>query len=245
LFVTHLAQAACPDPRIDLWVEVDYVHDGDSVRLADGRPLRLIGIDTPELARDGRPDQPLAREARDRLRDLLRANGMRLGLHFDAERVDRYGRLLAHAYLTDGRSVTATLLAEGLATQLVVPPNDAWWTCNREAEVEARTARRGLWALPGWTAREAVHLDPDSGALVLVRGRVTAVQTRRSGTRVVLEGGLVAWVPRVAVVQFDPLESLVDRRVEVRGRLRRYREEWQITVRHPFALTRVSVQTPN
>ncbi len=230
-------------PRVDQWVEVDYVHDGDSVRLADGRPLRLVGIDTPELARDGRPDQPLAREARARLHDLLHASGMRLGLYFDVEREDRYGRLLAHAYLPDGRSVAAELLSEGLATQLVVPPNDASWTCHRAAERTARMARRGLWALPGWTARDATKLDPGERDLLLIQGRVMAVEPRRPGVRVVFHGGLVAWVPRDALGRFDPLGNLVDRRVEVRGRLRHYRGEVQITVRHPFALTRIGADT--
>jgi endonuclease YncB( thermonuclease family) len=144
---------------------VDHVHDGDSVRLADGRALRLIGIDTPELARDGRPDEPLARAARDRLRELLRDSGMRLELRFDREREDHYGRLLAHAYLPDGRSIAAELLAEGLATQLVVPPNEASWTCFRQAERVARRARLGLWALPGYQ----VGLE---GELVEARGRL-------------------------------------------------------------------------
>jgi endonuclease YncB( thermonuclease family) len=139
---------------------VDHVHDGDSVRLADGRALRLIGIDTPELARDGRPDEPLARAARDRLRELLRDSGMRLELRFDREREDHYGRLLAHAYLPDGRSIAAELLAEGLATQLVVPPNEASWTCFRQAERVARRARLGLWALPGYQVMASQGLDP-------------------------------------------------------------------------------------
>ncbi len=218
---------------------MDYVHDGDSVRLADGQALRLVGMDTPELARDGRPDEPLARDARDRLRELLRGAGMRLGLHFDDERADRYGRLLAHAYLPDGRSVAAVLLEEGLATQLVVPPNVASWTCFRTAEREARTARRGVWALPGWAVRESAGLDPATRGLALVGGRVDEVEPRRSGVRVVLNGGLVAWVPRDALARFGDLHELLGRRVEVRGRLRAYRDEQQITVRHPFALTAI------
>ena len=244
LLATQLAHATCPTPRIDLWVEVDYVHDGDTVRLADGRPLRLVGIDTPELARDGRPDEPLARAARDRLRELVRGAGMRLGLHHDHERQDRYGRLLAHAYLPDGRSVAAVLLAEGLATQLVVPPNDRSWTCLRTAEREARALHRGVWALSGWSVRQSTDLDPATRGLAMVRGRVLAVEPRRSGVRVVLDGGLVAWVPRDALPRFGDLGSLLGKRVELRGRLRAYRDELQITVRHPFALAEVELDAP-
>lgn len=215
---------------------MDHVHDGDSVRLADGRALRLIGIDTPELARDGRPDEPLARAARDRLRELLRDSGMRLELRFDREREDHYGRLLAHAYLPDGRSIAAELLAEGLATQLVVPPNEASWTCFRQAERVARRARLGLWALPGYQVMASQGLDPTRRGFALVRGRVTALEPRRSGVRVVLDGGFVAWVPRAALAAFSDIEGLEGELVEARGRLRGYQDELQVTVRHPFAL---------
>ena len=34
---------------------VDYIHDGDTLRLRDGRRVRLIGINTPELTRDNKP----------------------------------------------------------------------------------------------------------------------------------------------------------------------------------------------
>ncbi len=236
LFVAQVAHSSCPATRIHARADVDYVHDGDTVRLADGRSLRIVGIDTPELARDGRPDEPLARAARDRVRELLRASAMRLSLRYDAEAKDRYGRTLAHAYLPDGRSVGAMLLAEGLATLLVVPPNDADWSCYRDAERRARAGSLGLWALPGYRVLEATEIDPARRGVVVLHGRVRAVEPKRPGVRVVLDGGLVAWVPRDALGHFDDLDGLVGKRVEVRGRLRRYREELQVTVRHPAAL---------
>src|SRR3569623_1784992 len=58
------AAAECGVDRVDAEVTVDRVYDGDTVRLNDGRHLRLIGLDTPELGRDGAADQPLAAGAR-------------------------------------------------------------------------------------------------------------------------------------------------------------------------------------
>ena len=40
-------------------VEVARVVDGDTVRLRDGRSVRLIGINAPELAHNGRTTEPL------------------------------------------------------------------------------------------------------------------------------------------------------------------------------------------
>ncbi|WP_132530889.1 thermonuclease family protein [Pseudomonas aeruginosa] len=41
-------------------VEVARVVDGDTVRLRDGRSVRLIGINAPELAHNGRTTEPFA-----------------------------------------------------------------------------------------------------------------------------------------------------------------------------------------
>lgn len=243
--VSAQVAAACPADRVDLRAAVDYVHDGDTLRLADGRALRLIGLDTPELARDGRRAEPLAGTARDRLRALLRAAGMRLDLRYDTEREDRYGRTLAHAYLPDGRNLTALLLEEGLASTLVVPPNVRWWACYREAERRARAAGRGLWALPGHRVHEAATLDPARRDFVLVRGRVHAQQPRRSGVRLLLDGGLVVWIGRADLAYFPAPERLVGQRVEVRGMLRQRGDERQIRVRHPAALARVDAGVPD
>lgn len=44
---------ACPADRVDRAVTVERVRDGDTVRLDGGDELRLVGIDTPEIGRDG------------------------------------------------------------------------------------------------------------------------------------------------------------------------------------------------
>ena len=52
-------------------VKVRQVIDGDTLILADETRLRLIGLDAPELGREGRPDKPWARTARQRLASLV------------------------------------------------------------------------------------------------------------------------------------------------------------------------------
>ena len=72
-------------------------YDGDTLRLADDRRVRLLGIDTPEMNyRKGTP-QPLAQRALQRTQSLLPKGGP-VRLARDRQAQDRYGRLLAHAY---------------------------------------------------------------------------------------------------------------------------------------------------
>ena len=87
------------------------VYDGDTCRLADGRTLRLAGVDAPETAHDGRPAQYYAQQAKAALEGLVR--GVPLRFVGVGSSQDRYGRLLGDLILPDGRSVTETLLSRG------------------------------------------------------------------------------------------------------------------------------------
>ncbi|MHB8822818.1 MAG: thermonuclease family protein, partial [Pseudomonadaceae bacterium] len=57
-------QAFCPAPERLPQFAVAQVIDGDTLRLTDGRSVRLIGLNTPELGRKGRAAEPLADAAR-------------------------------------------------------------------------------------------------------------------------------------------------------------------------------------
>ena len=80
---------------------VTRVVDGDTIEVRlDGRieKIRLIGIDTPESVKPGTPVECYAKAASAQTDRLL--EGRRVRLEFDAERRDRYGRLLAYVYVT-------------------------------------------------------------------------------------------------------------------------------------------------
>jgi len=109
------------------------VLDGDTLRLPDGRRVRLPAVDAPELGR------PFAAEARDfSAAQLAAAADVRLA-DADPPR-DRYGRLLADV-LVDGASLSEALLAHGLAT---LYDSDA--PALRRLQAEAVAARAGMHA---------------------------------------------------------------------------------------------------
>ncbi|RYG58157.1 MAG: thermonuclease family protein, partial [Alphaproteobacteria bacterium] len=47
------------------------VYDGDTLQLADGTKVRLLDINTPELDHKGGKSEPYAREAAEKLRQLV------------------------------------------------------------------------------------------------------------------------------------------------------------------------------
>lgn len=125
--------------------------DGDTVELSDGRLVRYIGIDTPEVRRrrgdqwvlDPEPFAEAAREA-----NAAWVQGKRVSLEYDAERRDRHGRLLAYVY-ADGEMVNARLVREGYAAPLTIPPNVKYAEEFRRLAADARRDRRGRWRESG------------------------------------------------------------------------------------------------
>lgn len=98
-------------------VSVDKVIDGDTIRAhVDGRSerIRLLGIDAPELGRDGNPDERCAREATRFLDDWIANSTVTLRADPRSPERDQYDRILAYVE-ADGVDVGQTMLAEGFA----------------------------------------------------------------------------------------------------------------------------------
>jgi len=125
--------------------EVLRVIDGDTIEVdldGDEEHVRYIGIDTPESAIPGEPVECFGKEAAAANEDLV--DGETVRLVFDAERRDRYGRLLAYVY-ADGTFVNARLVEAGYATTLEIEPNTS--RAGRLGRLEAAAGREGegLW----------------------------------------------------------------------------------------------------
>ena len=91
------------------------VIDGDTLILADGREIRLVGIQAPKLplGRPGFKAWPLSTEAKAFLEELTQDASLSLG--FGGRRGDRHGRVLAHLFDAQGRWIQGEILRAGLA----------------------------------------------------------------------------------------------------------------------------------
>jgi endonuclease YncB( thermonuclease family) len=209
------AQAFCPAPAGLASVTVQRVVDGDTLRLSDGRSVRMIGLNTPELGKQGRSDEPFAVAARKRLQELVDASGGRVGLQPGKQAKDHYGRTLAHIYSASGANLEAQMLADGLGFQVAVAPNVDLVACQQAAERSARKAGLGLWRQSPVLKAEQIQRS----GFAVISGRVSKVQRNRGGIWIELQDALVLRVAPNLVGQFDNarLQALKGKQIEARG----------------------------
>lgn len=188
-----------------------HVIDGDTLELSDGRRVRLIGINTPELGRNGQPSEPYAQRARAALERQVAQPGLRL-LVGEQPR-DHYGRTLGHLFDAQGVNVEAQLLREGMGFAIGVPPNLSLFDCHLQQEAVARGAGVGVWRQNPVVAAGKMR----GGGFHLVRGKVRSIERTRDHVWVELDGALVLRVLAADRHRFDRLDDWIGKELEVRG----------------------------
>ena len=137
-------------PSRAMHATIAYAVDGDTlrVRLSSGELayVRLVGIDTPEDVRPGYPTECGAKAAAASMERLV-PDGASVLLRPDsvAGETDRYGRLLAHAFIA-GRQLELAQLRRGWAYVYRYDEQHFDGVARFEAVSEqARSAGRGVW----------------------------------------------------------------------------------------------------
>jgi endonuclease YncB( thermonuclease family) len=155
------------------------VTDGDTVTLAGGTEVRLVGIQAPKLAlgRPGFRPWPLAEDAKRAVVALCR--GRDATLAYFGRKIDRHGRLLAHLTCAPGIWVQGAMLERGLARVYTFADNRARAAEMLALESRARAAGRGIWALPFYAVRDAADPRLATGSFQLVAGTVVAAAVVR------------------------------------------------------------------
>jgi len=228
---------ACSSQQIDEVATIRYIHDGDTLHLKDGRKIRLIGINTPELARDSKPAEPYAVAATDALKTLFKDNKS-IALLYGKDKKDHYGRYLAHALLTDGQNVQAELLKQGLAQVITIPPNTRFASCYLEAEHQARCNKAGLWQNSNIVA--AAQLQNSHIGFHLIQGKVENIRTNNKGIWLDLDHKLTVGIRPENQALFDKktIDALLHQTVIVRGWVNKSDKStpYYVRVRHPLSI---------
>lgn len=123
------------------------VIDGDTlvVKMEDGKEvsIRLLSVDTPESVHaDPSKNVPEGKVASNYVKYLL--EGKQVQLEFDQNIYDKHGRTLAYVYY-NGKMVQETLVEQGLASVLIVPPNNAYADKLKVLQEIAKKNKVGFW----------------------------------------------------------------------------------------------------
>ncbi|MBU7046805.1 MAG: thermonuclease family protein [Theionarchaea archaeon] len=113
------------------------VIDGDTFRLETGEPVRLIGIDAPELS------QPGGKESRQYLTQLILNKGVTLEKSYEDQ--DKYNRLLRFVYIGN-LCINEEMIRQGYAEARYLPSTDPLREYYIQLEIEAEIAKAGLWS---------------------------------------------------------------------------------------------------
>lgn len=243
LCLAQITASDCPTAHYDETVVIHSVHDGDTIKLKDGRKIRLIGINTPELARGDQPEQAFAGDARDQLKRLVAASDNRGKLVFGKERQDRYKRTLAHLFLANHQNAQVELLKRGLAMANVYPPNIAFTECYQQVEQTARCQSIGLWSDNANALKDSAKLKPGSQGFHFISGKVERVTESDKGVRLFLKGGILVGIQAQDLPGFDKdaLKALSNKTITIRGWLHPKNRsgkkvKFYMRLRHPSAI---------
>ncbi len=196
------------------------ITDGDVLGLDTGLRVRLVEVEAPAPGYDGRLDEPWAAEARDLLTAV--ALGRQARLWYGGLSRDDYGRALAHVIASDETGGDVWL--NGMAIRQGAARVRSWPDNSRRArkllalEAEARTAKRGLWALEHWRVRELDDLQSAPNYAV-VEGAVAALGEIAGDGEAYLARGGIRFDVGQRLGAPDTLALSVGSRLRVRGRI--------------------------
>jgi len=170
----------CKLPR-GIAVDVVDATDGGSLRLADGREVRLLGLHVPQQAIGRAKAEPFATDAHSFLSGMVKQQ--RVLLHqFPNRKEDRYGRLLAHVTReSDGIWLQGRMIETGHARVEGTRDSRTCLSTLLEKEDAAREAGQGLWSQTYYSVRRADDIDQLlklEGSFQLVEGIIVSVAQR-------------------------------------------------------------------
>ncbi|UOA10654.1 thermonuclease family protein [Methylobacter sp. S3L5C] len=217
---------------------VKTVYDGDTIELENGKKIRFLGINTPEIQHRDKPAEAGGEEAKAWLLGKLKNTKVRL--EFDIEKTDKYGRILAYLFTEKKEHINLSLVKAGLATVSIYPPNLRYVNELVAAGNAAEQAKSGIWQRPEYAAipvgslTESVH-----HGWTRLAGKVVSIRNTSKSVYLVFSSQFEARIERQWLSLFPDVNEYVGKTVEVRGWLSKNRKQFSVLIRHPSALRQI------
>ena len=240
----HFSDRYYPDAKIvDIkpgygFYKVKKVYDGDTVELEDGRKIRFLGINTPEVQHKDKMAEAGGEEAKAWLINKLQ--NARVRLEFDAEKTDKYGRTLAYLFNEEKEHINLSLVKAGLATTSIYPPNLRYVNELVAAENKAEQYQLGIWQRPEYAAIPVSNLtDLGHQGWTRVVGKVIDIHNTSKSIYLVFSSQFEARIERQWLPLFPDVNDYLGKTVEVRGWLSKNKKQFSILIRHPSAIRQI------
>ena len=215
--------------------KVKKVYDGDTVLLTNGKKIRFLGINTPEVEGRNKSEQAGGEEAKRWLIQRLRNRKVRLDV--DVEKKDKYGRLLAHIFTEDKQHINLELVQQGLASVSIYPPNLKYTQQLLKAEQQAEQNQLGIWRYQQYVPKQVEEIKQGRfKGWQRVVGKVSDIHHTRKNSYLKLSNNFSIKINKKALIFFPELEKYEGKEIEVRGWINKYKGNYNLLVRHPSAI---------
>lgn len=210
------------------------VYDGDTIILEDGKHIRLLGINTPEIESRQRAEEPGGVAAKKWLQTQL--HDKKVYLEYDEVKIDKYKRQLAHVFLSNGKHLNVMLLENGLGTVSIIPPNVRYSDKLIKAQQQAEKMRLGIWAMPDYQLQSITKIASHSRGWRRFSATPQAVKKNRKYTRLLINDRIDIRVANNNLKAFPPLATYLGKSLEVRGWVSRNNDYYTMLIQHPSSL---------
>lgn len=241
LFTTALYHSiagaeSCPTKKIDEYGYVKRVYDGDTLLLSNGKKIRLIGVNTPEMNYDKGAADPYAKEAKDYLTQKVLKK--RIGLRYGKDPRDKYKRHLAHIFLENGTNIQAELLRNGYAFNIAIPPNLWQQSCYQALEQQARVNNVGLWRHQHYLPVDARKLTQETLGFSRVKGTIKSVKETKKSIWLNLTDNMALRIDKRDLKYFKSFNAShwQGKNIIAKGWISYRKKRYSMRIKHPAAL---------
>ena len=227
----------CSSQSFDERAVVTHVYDGDTVKLANGDNIRLIGINTPEMNFDTGTPEPYAVKAKRFLEKRVLKN--KVGIKYGSEKKDKYKRKLAHIFLLDGTNIQHEILKSGLAFSISIPPNLWQHNCYQNAEKYAQKKQSGVWKSPYFKPVNAKNINKNHLGFKIITGKIDSVKHTEKSIWLKFSEKMALRVDKKDLHYFKntKLGDLKGKQITARGWISLYKNKFSIRLKHPDAMS--------
>lgn len=203
--------------------------------LEDGRKIRFLGINTPEIQHRDKQADAGGDEAKRWLTDKLKNTKVRLEV--GTEKTDKYGRTLAHLFTEKKEHINLQLVAAGLAAVSIYSTELLYVNELVKAENQAEQARLGIWGRPEYAAIPVASLtEAGHPGWTRLVGKVVNIRKTRKSVYLEFSDAFEARIESKWLDLFPDVNGYLGKTIEVRGWLNKSKGHLSMLIRHPSAI---------